>query len=345
MQMALIRPGPIEGGAVHPFVRRKMAKDQVDEENRERIARGEKAVEYPIPYPHDDLKPILERTLGIPIFQEQLIQMATAIGDCTADEADLRRRAMGSKRGLEKIERVKDKLYAGMARRGLSPEQSDRIYAQIQAFSNFGFAESHSLSFALLVYASSWLKLHSPAAFLAGLLRSQPMGFYSASTLTADARRHGVEVLRPDLHASGATEILEQVGDSGPRLDSCAHDVQPAATRFDRSLPDESAAHRRDGGFAGRLGLSGVRGIGTQLAERIVAEREANGLYRDLNDLVRRTDATAAQLESLATAGAFDCLGLHRREAIWLAGSAAEDRARYLPGTTVAVQPPLFADQ
>ncbi|MBW8763052.1 MAG: error-prone DNA polymerase [Microbacterium sp.] len=345
IQIALIRPGPIQGGAVHPFVRRKMAKDQVDEENRERIARGEEPVEYPIPYPHDDLKPILKRTLGIPIFQEQLIQMATAIGDCTADEADLLRRAMGSKRGQEKIERVKDKLYAGMKRRGLSKEQSDRIYAQIQAFSNFGFAESHSLSFALLVYASSWLKLHYPAAFLAGLLRSQPMGFYSASTLTSDARRHGVEVLRPDLHASGATEILERTGPAGPWLDSCLHDPQPSAARFDRSLPDESGAHRRDGGFAVRLGLSGVRGIGQQLAERIVAEREANGLYRDLGDLVRRTDATAAQLESLATAGAFGCLGLQRREAIWLAGAAAEDRARYLPGTVVAVQPPLFADQ
>ena len=116
-------------------------------------------------------------------------------------------------------------------------------------------------------------------------------------------------------------------------------------TRFDRSKPDESAAHRRDGAYAVRMGLSGVRGIGTPLAERIVAEREAAGPFRDLNDLVRRTDATAAQLESLATAGAFECLGLQRREAIWLSGAAAEDRSRFLPGTTIAVQPPLFSDQ
>lgn len=349
IQIALIRPGPIQGGAVHPFVRRKMAKDALDEENRARVARGEEPVVLEIPYPHDDLKPILERTLGIPIFQEQLIQMATAIGDCTADEADLLRRAMGSKRGLEKIEKVRDKLYAGMTRRGLSAEQSDRIYAQIQAFSNFGFAESHSLSFALLVYASSWLKLHYPAAFLAGLLRSQPMGFYSASTLTADARRHGVEVRRPDLHASGVTESLEPVEGAPLRmptgLDACGDPLQPRVPRFDRSSPDESAAHRRDGAYAVRMGLSGVRGIGTQLAERIVAEREAAGPFRDLNDLVRRTDATAAQLESLATAGAFECLGLQRREAIWLSGAAAEDRSRFLPGTTIAVQPPLFSDQ
>ncbi|MBO0982079.1 error-prone DNA polymerase [Microbacterium sp. SD291] len=349
IQIALIRPGPIQGGAVHPFVRRKMAKDALDEENRERAIRGEEPLDFPIPYPHDDLKPILERTLGIPIFQEQLIQMATAIGDCTADEADLLRRAMGSKRGQEKIEKVRKQLYAGMERRGIDQQTADRIYAQIQAFSNFGFAESHSLSFALLVYASSWLKLHYPAAFLAGLLRSQPMGFYSASTLTADARRHGVEVRRPDLHASAATEMLEPVSGAPSRRptgrDACLAVPQPPALRFDRSLPDESAAHRRDGGYAVRLGLSGVRGIGLPLAERIVAEREANGRYRDLHDLVRRTDATTAQVEALATAGAFESLGLQRREAIWLAGAAAEDRARFLPGTTVAVQPPLFADQ
>ncbi|WP_309128689.1 error-prone DNA polymerase [Microbacterium sp.] len=328
IQIALIRPGPIQGGAVHPFVRRKLGQDAVT-------------------YAHPVLEPVLERTLGIPVFQEQLIQMATVLGNCTADEADLLRRAMGSKRGLEKIDRIRDSLYAGMAEKGLSAEAADRIYAQIQAFSNFGFAESHSLSFALLVYASSWVKLHYPAAFLAGLLRSQPMGFYSASSLTADARHHGVRVLRPDLHASGALDGLERIED-GPAptgLDSCLVTPQPPPGAFDRQAPDESAAHRRDGRFAVRLGLSGIRGIGEALAERIVASREQHGPFRDLHDLVRRADATAAQLEAMATAGAFECLGLSRREAIWLAGAAADDRARFLPGTAVSVQPPLFADQ
>lgn len=328
IQIALIRPGPIQGGAVHPFVRRKMGTDTVT-------------------YPHPELKPVLQRTMGIPVFQEQLIQMATTIGDCTADEADTLRRAMGSKRGLERIDSIRDKLYAGMARHGLSEEQSDRIYEQIQAFSHFGFAESHSLSFALLVYASSWLKLHYPAAFLAGLLNAQPMGFYSAATLTSDARRHGVQVLRPDLHASAASASLEPLQDAtGPTgLDACTVYEQPEPAPFDRDAPDESAAHRRDSAFTVRLGIGSVRGIGMPMAERIVAAREADGPFRDLHDLVRRTDATAAQLEALATAGAFECLGLSRREAVWLAGSAAEDRARFLPGTTISVQPPLFTDQ
>ncbi len=348
IQIALIRPGPIQGGAVHPFVRLKMEKDRTDAENERRAGTGEPPLTMHIPYPHPALAPVLERTLGIPIFQEQLIRMATIIGDCTADEADTLRRAMGSKRGLEKIDSIRRQLYAGMARHGLSKEQSDRIYAQIQAFSNFGFAESHSLSFALLVYASSWLKLHYPAAFLAGLLRSQPMGFYSAATLTGDARRHGVTVLRPDLHASGATDTLEPLGEerAATGRDDCLVQIEPPPqTRFDRSAPDVSPSHRRDGAYGVRLGLGGIRGIGAALAEKIVRERDSAGPYRDLQDLVRRTDATAAQLEALATAGAFDCLGLSRREAIWLAGAAAEDRARFLPGTTISVQPPLFADQ
>ncbi len=328
IQIALIRPGPIQGGAVHPFVRRKTGAEKVS-------------------YPHPSLEPVLERTLGVPIFQEQLIQMATTLGDCSADEADLLRRAMGSKRGLERIESIRDTLYQGMAKKGLSEGASDRIYAQIQAFANFGFAESHSLAFAQLVYVSSWLKLHYPAAFLAALLRAQPMGFYSAATLTADARRHGVEVRRPDLHASGVHPGLEGLGQRREITgeNACLVTPQPEPDAFEPEAPDASAAHRRDGAFAVRLGLGAVRGIGEATAERIVAEREARGPFADLHDLVRRTDATAAQLEALATAGAFSCLGLARREALWLAGVAADDRAQFLPGTTVAVQPPLFADQ
>ncbi|BDV31275.1 error-prone DNA polymerase [Microbacterium terricola] len=360
IEIALIRPGPIQGGAVHPYVRRKLGREEVT-------------------YAHPKLEPVLARTLGIPIFQEQLMQMAVAVGEVSGEDADLLRRAMGSKRGVERIESLRDKLYEGMARNGLVGQDADDIYAKIQAFANFGFAESHSLSFGLLVYASSWIKLHYPGAFLAGLLRAQPMGFYSPATLTADARRHGVEVRRPDLHASGVEALLEPVegaddvssrfarstsreGHPDPRvvergsaatetkrtptgLTSCTHRDQPPVGPFDIDAPDESAAHRRDGAFAVRLGLAAVKGIGAVVATRIVAERDACGPYRDLRDLVRRTGVTAAQLEALATAGAFECLGLSRREAIWLAGSAAQDRVEFLPDSLISVQPPLFTDQ
>ncbi|MGI6878108.1 error-prone DNA polymerase [Microbacterium sp. gxy059] len=333
VQIALIRPGPIQGGAVHPFVRRKMG-------------------EEPVVYPHPLLKPVLERTLGIPVFQEQLMQIAVAVGDCTLEDADQLRRAMGSKRGLERIDALREKLFAGMRRNGLSEETAEGIYAQIEAFASFGFAESHSLSFALLVYASAWIKLHYPAAFLAGLLRAQPMGFYSPATLTADARRHGVEVRRPDINLSGASETLEASGTDDRRptgQDDCLRHRAPANSKasappFDRDAPDDSAAHRRDGRFVVRLGLGGVTGVGSRTAARIVEERERGGPFASLNDLVRRTGVTEAHLEALATAGAFSSFGHGTRDALWLAGAAAQDRPEFLPGTVAAVQPPLFSD-
>ena len=290
VQIALIRPGPIQGGAVHPFVRRKLG-------------------EEPVTYLHPKLKPALERTLGIPVFQEQLMQMAMAVGECTGEDADLLRRAMGSKRGKERIDSLRERLYAGMAKNGLSGDAADRIYAQIKAFADFGFAESHSLSFALLVYASAWLKLRYPAAFLAGLLRAQPMGFYSPATLVADARRHGVVVLRPDVQSSGVDATLE---------------------------PAES-------GFAVRLGLADVRTIGRTLAERIIAERDAFGAFESMEDLARRVGLDAGQLAALATADAFAGLGLGRRQALWRAGSAARNQPGTLPVSPPA-QPPLFDD-
>ena len=192
IEIALIRPGPIQGGAVHPYVRRATGQEEVT-------------------YDHPELIPVLERTKGVPLFQEQLMAMAVTLGDCSRDDADLLRRAMGSKRGVERIESVKQKLYAGMARRGITGDLADSIYVKILSFANFGFAESHALSFALLVYASSWFKLHYPAAFLAGLLRNQPMGFYSPQSLVGDARRHGVDVRRPDVTRSAAQADLESV--------------------------------------------------------------------------------------------------------------------------------------
>lgn len=331
VEIALIRPGPVQGEAVHPYIRRKTGKE-------------------PISYAHPKLQPVLERTCGIPVFQEQIMMMAVAIADCTPADADLLRRAMGSKRGVERISKLRDKLYAGMAGNGLSAEECDAMYAKIQAFANFGFAESHAISFALLVYASAWLKLHYPAVFTAALLRSQPMGFYSSQTLTADARRHGVEVRRPHLDRSGVDAGVEPVDDTREPdahcpptgLDACCDPQQPPVGRFDRSAPDRSAEHRRDGALAIRLGLADVSGIGRELALRIVAERERGGAYRDMADLSRRADLDAAALEALAAAGAFEHFGLDRRQALWLAGEAAADNANLLAGSVLIVQPPLL---
>jgi error-prone DNA polymerase len=287
-EIALIRPGPIQGGAVHPYIRRRTG-------------------EEPIDYIHPELKPVLERTLGVPLFQEQLMQMAMAIGDCSGAEADLLRRAMGSKRGVEKIEKLRAKLYEGMSAHGIEGDLADSIYDRIQAFANFGFAESHAISFALLVYASSWLKLHYPGAFLAALLRSQPMGFYSPQSLTADARRHGVEIRRPCIAASNVWADLEP---------------SPDAT-----------------GEVVRLGLTEVRGIGAADAARVVAAR-AERPFTDMADVSRRTRLTVAQMEALATAGAFDAFGVTRRQALWNAGyTDAPDR---LAGTAVTAPPPML---
>lgn len=276
------------------------------------------------------------------------MQMAMAIGDCTGEDADLLRRAMGSKRGIEKIETLRDKVFHGMAERGLTEEAAQGIWAKIEAFADFGFAESHALSFALIVYASSWLKLHYPAAFLASLIKAQPMGFYSPQTLTQDAVRHGVVVRHVDILRSGVHPDLEPVDEreraaAASGMDSCLEQKQPPIpTRFHREAPDVSPSHRRDGALAVRLGLAGVNTIGEKNAQRIVDEREANGPYASMHDLAGRVGLTATQLEALSAAGAFESLGLTRRQSLWAAGPAARERRDYLPSTAVFVQPPLL---
>jgi error-prone DNA polymerase len=293
VEVALIRPGPIQGGSVHPYIRRRNGQE-------------------PVTYLHPLLERSLAKTLGVPLFQEQLMQMAVDVAGFTAAEADQLRQAMGAKRSSERMERLKGRLYLGMAERGITGEVADRIYEKLAAFANFGFPESHSASFAYLVYASAWLKLHYPAAFLAALLNAQPMGFWSPHTLVADARRHGVVVRGPDVNLSAATAILEAVGGSGG--------LEPS--------PPEN--------WAVRLGLAYVRTLGEDLAERVAAGRP----YASMADLVRRTDAGEAQVEALATAGAFGSLGLERRAALWAAGAVAQARADRLPGVAVGAEAP-----
>ena len=270
VEVALIRPGPIQGGSVHPYIRRRNGAE-------------------PVTYLHPLLERSLAKTLGVPLFQEQLMQMAIDVAGFTAAEADQLRQAMGSKRSIERMDALKGRLYEGMAARGITGETADQIYEKLVAFANFGFPESHSVSFAYLVYASAWFKRHYPAAFTAGLLDGQPMGFWSPQTIVNDARRHGVEVRGPDVNISGATSLLEP---------------GPASS----------------GGAAVRLGLSYVRHIGAELAARIEAGRP----YADVEDLVRRSGVTTPQAEALATAGALGCFGLERREALWVAGAVAQ---------------------
>ncbi|WP_459714516.1 error-prone DNA polymerase [Actinophytocola sp. KF-1] len=291
VEVALIRPGPIQGGSVHPYIRRR---------------NGEAWT-----HAHPKLANALDRTLGVPLFQEQVMQMAVDVADFTPAEADQLRRAMGAKRSRAKMERLRDRFYEGAAKNGITGNLADMIFGQIEAFSGYGFPEAHSMSFALLVYASAYLKLYHPAAFCAGLLRAQPMGFYSPQSLVADARRHGVTILRPDINASLAHATLEPCPDS-------------------------------TGGVAVRLDLGSIRTIGTDTAQTLVDERNTHGPYRDLEDLGRRTALTQPQLEALATSGAFTSLDTQRREALWQAGAVARDRPQYLPGTATAGHAPAL---
>jgi error-prone DNA polymerase len=291
IEVALIRPGPIQGHAVNPYIRRRRGLE-------------------PVTYLHPHLEPILRRTLGVPLFQEQLMEMAVAIAGFSAAEADELRQAMATKRSAARMERLRERLYAGMAERGVVGETADAVYRALAAFANFGFPESHSVSFAHLVYSSSWLKLHYPAAFFAGLLNSQPMGFWSPQSLVADAKRHRVTVRRPHVDRSQPTATLE-------------------------GEPETPAL---------RLGLLGVRGLGEAAATRV-----AEGApWRDQEDLVRRAGLSQAQLEALSAAGALDPEPLAgagsgtRRQLLWAAGAAAQSSVDRLPGIVVGTEaPPL----
>lgn len=306
IEVALIRPGPIQGGSVHPYINRVRGRE-------------------PITYLHPLLEKSLSKTKGVPLFQEQLMQMAIDVAGFTGAEADQLRRAMGSKRSVERMEALHGRLMSGMAERGITPEVGEQIFDKLKAFADFGFPESHAFSFAYLVYASSWLKVHHPAAFFAGLLAAQPMGFYSPQSLVADARRRGVVVLRPDVQTSGVQAVLERVSDPGPAPDPDPRVVVGATV--DRTL-------------AVRMGLASVRGLGEEVAEQMVAERTEHGPFRDLRDLARRVRLRTPQLESLATAGALESLGVERREALWAAGALAQEGPDTLPGVAVGITAP-----
>ncbi|MCB9680744.1 MAG: error-prone DNA polymerase [Alphaproteobacteria bacterium] len=273
IEVAIVRPGPIQGGMVHPYLRRRNGDE-------------------PIVYAHPALEPILERTLGVPLFQEQVMAMAVAVGGFTPGEADQLRRAMGAWRKRGTLDGLGDRLVTGMRAKGIAPDFCAAIVAQIKGFGEYGFPESHAASFALLVYVSGWLKCHHPEAFCAGLINSQPMGFYSPRTLVADAQRHDVVVHEVCVNASGWDCSLEPQGGGA-----------------DASGPTATRAHLR-------LGLRLVRGLKEEVGRAIEAER-ARGPFASLPDFQRRCGLDQGSLRKLADADAFRDLVPDRREAVW----------------------------
>jgi len=279
VEVALIRPGPVVGRMVHPYLNRRNGRE-------------------PVTYAHPDLEPILARTLGVPLFQEQLLRMAMVLAGFTGGEAEELRRAMGFKRSVERMDEIEKRLRVGMQRRGIDRATQDEIVLSITSFALYGFPESHAASFALLAYASAYLRAHHLAAFTCALLNNWPMGFYHPATLVKDAQRHGVRVLPIDIQRSGWKCTLEDV-----------------------ASPRSEGAER--GAGAVRLGLRYIRGLREEAAARIEQER-SRAPFASVADVAIRCELRAAEVETLAHAGAFAAFGLSRRQALWQAGTVPQ---------------------
>ena len=271
IEVAIVRPGPIQGDMVHPYLRRR-------------------AGEEPVDYPDDRIRAVLQKTLGVPIFQEQAMRLAVVAAGFTPGEADQLRRAMGAWRRRGVIDQFRRKLIDGMHAGGYSTEFAERLFKQIRGFGEYGFPESHAASFALLVYVSAWMKCDFPAAFTAALLNSQPMGFYAPAQLIADARKHGVDVRPVDVNHSDWDCTLESEGGMG--------------TAEGRS-------------FALRLGFRLVSGLSQPHAEKICEHRRRDGRFLSFDDFTRRTRLSGAVMKQLSKADAFGTLGMNRRTALW----------------------------
>lgn len=307
IQIAIVRPGPIQGDMVHPYLTRRAGLE-------------------PVSYPSPDVEKVLKRTLGVPIFQEQVMQLAMVAAGFTPGEADQLRRAMAAwhrKGGLEPFEK---KLMDGMRERGYEERFARQIYRQIQGFGEYGFPESHSASFALLAYVSAWLKCHHPTAFACALLNSQPMGFYGPSQLIQDARRHGVEVRPIDVNHSDWDCTLEPTDTPGPlflweKVGVRENDIafptgaSRAASPYDQHTP-EATTPRSYSNPALRLGLRLVNGLSLAAAQRL-SEARRQGLFQSVQDLATRARLERRELEAVAAADALRGLGGHRHRAFW----------------------------
>jgi error-prone DNA polymerase len=266
IQVAIVRPGPIQGGMVHPYLKRRQKLE-------------------PVTYPSKDVEAVLDRTLGVSIFQEQVMQLAVVAAGFTPGEADKLRRAMAAWKRRGGIGPFRDKLLKGLLGNGYTAEYAEQIYRQIQGFGEYGFPESHAMSFALLVYVSSWLKCHHPAAFCAALLDSQPLGFYAPAQIVRDALNHDVEVRPIDVVASHWHCTLEP---------STSDPVKPVV----------------------RLGLELVQGFNKQAAQRIV-EARVTASFRNADDLLQRARLERQEIDALSAADALASLSGHRRKALW----------------------------
>jgi DNA-directed DNA polymerase III (polc) len=281
IEVALVRPGPLQGGMVHPYLRRRQGLEDVN-------------------YAHPDLIPVLNKTHGIPIFQEQVMKIAIVAAGFTPGEADELRRIMSSAwRKQAVMGGIKDKIMTGMAKKGIPASYAEQIYKTLEGFASFGFPESHSASFALLTYASCYLKCHHPEVFLCGLLNSQPMGFYHPRTLISEAQRNGVEVLPLCIQKSSYDYTLEK---------------------------------QEKGNYAMRVGLRSIWGLPEKFMQHVEKERKTQGEFKDLSDLIRRIQLPRTALVKLAAAGALNFLEINPRELIWQLESLSLDNQSFLWG-------------
>jgi error-prone DNA polymerase len=281
IEVAIVRPGPIQGNMVHPYLKRRTG-------------------EEPVVYPKDELRDVLEKTLGVPLFQEQAMRLAIVAAGFSGAEADELRRAMAAWKRKQGIGKFHDKFVNGMLGRGYEREFAENCFQQICGFGEYGFPESHAASFARLVYASAWIKRHHPAAFCAALLNSQPMGFYAPAQLVRDAKEHGVEVRAVDVNFSEWDCLLEETRDRSKVVDG------PKSTWG-------------IGGPAVRLGFRQLKGFRQAHAEQIVAAQNRFGRFESVEDFHQHTNLPASAVRMLAESDAFTSLGITRRQTVWQA--------------------------
>jgi error-prone DNA polymerase len=316
IEVAIVRPGPIQGGMVHPYLRRRQKQE-------------------PVTYPSEAVRAVLERTMGVPIFQEQVMQLAIVAAGFTPGEADRLRRSMAAWRRRGGLEAFEQRLVDGMRARGYTEDFARQIYQQILGFGEYGFPESHSASFALLVYVSSWLKCYEPAAFCGALLNSQPMGFYAPAQLVQDARRHGVTVRPADVTVSDWDCTLEPSATTSACASRRAGSDSPedaGPQRATRLHDAPSCLAPRSSPPILRLGLRMVRGLTEAGGARIVAAR-AQAPFASVADLAHRAGLDRRDLAALADADALAALAGHRHHAVWQVGGVERLPALLAGGT------------